>query len=553
MAEISQNRKRTVLLLNPFSDECKKPLGGENPNGSLYAETPLGITYVYTYARDNLPEYKFFLIDAMGQMVEYCNKGMKENWKLLINKIKTINPDVIGIGAYYFKGAPLFHETCYRIKKVLPDVVIVAGGNYPTDAPELALNDTSVDYIIISEGEGPFVEFITACFEKLEIAQIKGIGYRTPDGNYHVNERSLLKDISQIPIPDRKLLPMDVYGKGRNALDRIFGPDNYRFLTMTISRGCPYTCTFCTATNFWGRTIRYRDTNSVLDEMQMLKEDYGATVIGINDDNFLVDKRKASLVLEGMIKRNLKLKWIANGGSNVKALNDDDFLALAIESGYCFFNLAIESSSQKTLDKIRKPVKIEDVYSLIKKVRSKYPDMYINAFFIIGFPFETRHDILNTLQFSKDLQLDWASHYIYKPFPNTDLYYYSLENGFIQEAHIDYGELFKESHIDGDDWDRHWLFKKNYEYNLRINFLENINLLNGNYEQYLRDMEYIISIAPQHCLAYRQASIASEELGLYEKVALFSQKEERLMRVKNEFTEWYDLLSIHILPLYKDI
>jgi radical SAM superfamily enzyme YgiQ (UPF0313 family) len=60
---------------------------------------------------------------------------------------------------------------------------------------------------------------------------------------------------------------METYGKGRNMLDRVFGPDNYRFLTMTISRRCPFVCTFCTATKFWGRTIRYRNTESVLDEM----------------------------------------------------------------------------------------------------------------------------------------------------------------------------------------------------------------------------------------------------------------------------------------------
>ncbi|MBT4732263.1 hypothetical protein HOB87_09885 [Candidatus Woesearchaeota archaeon] len=152
---------------------------------------------------------------------------------------------------------------------------------------------------------------------------------------------------------------------------------------------------------------------------------------------------------------------------------------------------------------------------------------------------------MDTLKFSKILQLDWASHFIYKPFPNTDLYDYSLENWFIQAAQIDYGENFKESHIDGEDWDSQWLFKTNYEYNLRINFLENFNLLRANYKQYLRDMEYIISIAPQHCLAYRQASFASEKFGLYEKSALSSLKEAEIMKVENEFTEWYVSLSIN--------
>jgi radical SAM superfamily enzyme YgiQ (UPF0313 family) len=140
----------------------------------------LGIAYVYTFARDNLPEYDFLLIDAMGQMVEHSNMGMERNWEMLINRVKDINPDVIGIGAYYFKGASLFHETCNRIKEVLPDVLIVAGGNYPTDTPEKVLNDLNVDFIIVSEGEGPFSAFLQAYFNGNDVAHLTDwdIGYQ---------------------------------------------------------------------------------------------------------------------------------------------------------------------------------------------------------------------------------------------------------------------------------------------------------------------------------------------------------------------------------------
>ena len=118
-----------------------------------------------------------------------------------------------------------------------------------------------------------------------------------------------------------------------------------------------------------------------------------------------------------MIKRNLGLDWVANGGSNVRVLLDEEYLDLVIKSGYCLFNLAIESSSQKTLERIKKPLVVEEVWQLIEILRKKYPDKWLNGHFILGFPFETKQEILDTIQFTADLKLDWNTYSIFKPFP----------------------------------------------------------------------------------------------------------------------------------------
>ena len=51
-------------------------------------------------------------------------------------------------------------HTVKKIKEHLPESIIVAGGNYPTDAVDVALDDPDLDYIIKSEGEATFVEFL---------------------------------------------------------------------------------------------------------------------------------------------------------------------------------------------------------------------------------------------------------------------------------------------------------------------------------------------------------------------------------------------------------
>ena len=537
--------KKGKNFIKEGSDKEDKGKQLKVSKSGLWAEPPLGILYLHTYAKTKLPEIDFDIIDGQALLIENIEEGMEFCWQSLLKQISDIKPDLIAIGSYFFLTGKIFHETCKRLKDCLPDIPILAGGNYPTDAPEVVLKDKNIDYIIQSEGELAFVEFVRNFFDGGDLTTVDGIGYRDKIGKIHISKKRIyIDDFKNFPIPDRSVLPMEVYGKGRSPLDRIL--PEYKALSMTISRGCPFVCTFCSATQFWGRRIRYRETKDVLDEMQILKEEYGATAIVIDDDNFLVNKKQVTSILEGMIERKLDLKWICGSGSMVKIIDKDDkFLDLLIRSGYAYFNLAIESSNDATLKRIKKPLEIRHAVSLINKLRDRYPHMYVNAFFIVGFPFETTEDIKSTLKFSEDLELDWATHQIYFSYPNTELFDYSVDNDYIERLNLKPGEIYSPQEISGDEWSHEWVIEKNYLSNLRANYVYNRNLKNGNYEQALRDFEYVISRTNNHALAYNKASKAAELMGLTEKARSYSTMEKQILSDNdNEFHKWYDLLSI---------
>ena len=518
-------------------------------NGHLFSDTPIGILSIHTYISKTLPDVKTEILDAEQLLYINAWRGMDYCWELFTEKLKKVNPQVIGLSQSYYHGSRLFHETVKRIKEILPESVIVAGGNYPTDATDIVLEDPNVDYVIKSEGEVTFTEFVKRYFASEDVKTIDGICYNDCQSVVINRKKNFIKDISILPIPDRSVLNMDGYGWGRHVTDRIQPGAHY--LTMITSRGCPFKCTFCSNKNFWGQRIHYRSVEQVVDEMEILKNKYGADIIGFNDDNFFVHKKRCMKIFDEITRRKLKVKWYAQGGTLVRSLADEEFLEKALSAGLCFLNLAIESGSQKTLDIIKKPLDLAEANQLVNHAKKKYPELYMNSGFIIGFPFETKQDIIKTFEYSKKLELDWAVYNNFRPFPGTELYDLCVEQGIIKkftfencdESTHSYGS--DESHFDGKDWTKKWLMEKIYDYNVDVNFLNSYNLKTGNYRQALYDFEYVIGNVKDHAIAHRQASVAASKLNLSEKAKYHAKEEKRIMSNPNMFQKYYKEFSIN--------
>ena len=166
MNQIEKNTNKKVLLLNSFVNKCTKCKMQDNyrVNGHLFSDTPIGILSIHTYISKTLPDVKTEILDAEQLLYINAWRGMDYCWELFTEKLKKVNPQVIGLSQSYYHGSRLFHETVKRIKEILPESVIVAGGNYPTDATDIVLEDPNVDYVIKSEGEVTFTEFVKRYF-----------------------------------------------------------------------------------------------------------------------------------------------------------------------------------------------------------------------------------------------------------------------------------------------------------------------------------------------------------------------------------------------------
>jgi len=90
---------------------------------------------------------------------------------------------------------------------------------------------------------------------------------------------------------------------------------------MVTSRGCPYKCTFCTAPMFYQQRYKGRSPEKVVDEMEMLVNDYGATMITVDDENLTFDMKRIEQIMDIMIERKLKVNWLALVGLSISRLN----------------------------------------------------------------------------------------------------------------------------------------------------------------------------------------------------------------------------------------
>lgn len=289
------------------------------------------------------------------------------------------------------------------------DALIMVGGVHCNFYPESSLVDFSADLAAYGESEEAILD-IVECGVRRELAGIPGILWRGPDGEVHRNPaRPLMRDISELPLPARHLLPAD------NVVlaDRLAGTD-LRMAHVMFSRGCPFPCSFCAA----GQTrIQYRGGKSALAELEHLIGAYGVEGFAIVDDNFIVNKTKVGDICDHIT--GLGLRWSAL--SRVDTV-DAALLGKMAASGCIEVKYGMESGSEDLLKAMRKNTKREEIRRAIRATVEA--GIAAKVFVIHGFPGENDQTTDETISLLTELAPDLArvSLFRFVPLPGTQVY-----------------------------------------------------------------------------------------------------------------------------------
>ena len=361
---------------------------GDHP---LFA--PLGLAYMAAVLAQNNFEVKVFDCPIYG--IDHEN---------LKKELNVYQPTIVGVGAMTqtFESAL---KTAYAAKEACPDAKIAMGGPHATfQDKEILAQESVVDIIVRGEGEETLLELAKQP-QMQNIGDIKGLTYRKDNQIVQTPTRPFIQNLDALPRPDYKQIPIEKY--------RINGK---RILPIISSRGCPFQCSFCVASEMFGRTFRARSPNNVLDEIEWLKNEYGAEGIQFQDDTFSFDKKRAIDICDGMIERKVNLKW----GCGTRAdVTTKELLAKMHKAGCDEICFGVESGCQRIRDSLKKKVTTKQCENAIKW--SKEAGIFTTVSIILGYPGETRETLKESLDFVRKVEPDSVWLNIPTPYPGTEL------------------------------------------------------------------------------------------------------------------------------------
>ena len=364
-------RYKHSLFLNPYIEDTTTTAMSLFP--------PTGLEYVAASAK-GLTD-KLTLIDLRHE------KALQSTDKLMDFIKKEI--DIICVGIMWNKQ---FEEIC-ELLNLMPDgIPLVVGGYKATEKTEEIFEACpKVDIIVRGEGE----ETIKEILKGKPLETILGISYRK-DGKVVHNANRPLPDINNITPPDRSLRQYK-YSAMSNGV-RIM---KATFDTILSSRGCPFSCKFCTFNlNPLGQKRNYasRTPESVIKEIEGISAD----IILFSDDNFFTEPKRSEKICDLLIERKLKKRFVAQ--ARIDVARHPNLLKKAAKAGFKMLLVGIESPHDHILAAMNKGYNRETIRKYFK-VLTKYPILY-HGNYIYGNIGETEEEMLYIPKFSHEIGVD---------------------------------------------------------------------------------------------------------------------------------------------------
>ncbi|MEQ8821376.1 MAG: B12-binding domain-containing radical SAM protein [Sumerlaeia bacterium] len=382
-------------------------------------------------------------------------------WEAFLADVEEFQPDGIMINTTTATMAGDL-ETCRLAKELLPHVVTLAKGETLIVNAKTVLRDhPEVDVILPNEAE----EAVAEIAEGRPFCAIKGLHFRSdlldrfgerpnenlvvPEGKAQVagrlrkrfgeevpaailagaeaenvfftGKRDLPAKLDELPLPARHLLRNEVY----------ISPETGRPLTVVHgNRGCPSKCVYCPAGVLTDFTVRFRSTESVVDELAECVAKYGIREFLFHGDTFTINKRWLMRLCDQIVERGLDIHW----GCNSRVDTMDDERAAAMKRAGCWVvAFGIETGDADMLVQMKKDATLEQAREAV--ACCKRNGLRTHAFMVIGLPWETEETLERTYQFLKDLDPDFFDFNLATPLPGTELHEIALREGLFEASY----------------------------------------------------------------------------------------------------------------------
>jgi len=412
MNTLAPTSKTFVLVLSFYS-----------PDGN---ELSFPLASISAYIKKHLP----FVEVHMEPVLAY-RKDEDSSPASWAKRMVELKPDLIAISIMSPHWPPM-DAYLREVRSLLPDSPLLVGGYQAILASEETIAHPSVDYACVGDGEIATAELIRQLRGESDAA-LRGIWRSQPDGQIIRSLPILSDDLSDIPLPDYTAFEKNGSLKGVNL--SIFGPRDLFILPVMTGRGCPYKCTYCCNTpllEYWkhkGKFLRKYDPEILVDEFCRLRDKYGVQYFEFWDELFMSNMKFVWQFLD-LYKKRIGLPFSIN--SRVEKM-DERFCSTAAEAGCHTIWFGIESGCETyRTQRLGRKMSNQEILTAAENAR-KFNIRRL-TFNIVGMPFETKDNLMETLALNRTIQPEFFYFFTYIPLRGTPLYEFANKNGLLDDS-----------------------------------------------------------------------------------------------------------------------
>jgi len=348
-------------------------------------------THLHIYSRVCIPRIGSVLLGTIMRAKGYDVRVYIEDIDAPdMNEV--LSADLVAISAIT-STAPQSYRLADKVRAA--GGIAVMGGTHVSFLPEEGLEHA--DFVIRGEGEFAFQELVDAIQAGHGLEQIKNLSYLVEGKAVHVPERPKIPNLDVNPIPDYKL---------------ITGWKPGGVISVATSRGCPFSCTFCSVPGMYGHAFRTHSVDRVLQELELHK---GNFYTFFADDIFTANKKRCKELLRGMIDRNLTPEWGAQ--VRTETVDDPELLELMRDSNCFNVYVGFESINPRTLKLFQKKQDLGKIERSIERFHAH--NIKIHGMFVVGSDEDDVETIDATAEFALKNDIDSIQFMILTPIPGS--------------------------------------------------------------------------------------------------------------------------------------
>jgi radical SAM superfamily enzyme YgiQ (UPF0313 family) len=358
-------------------------------------------THLHIYSRVCIPRLGSVLLATIMRAKGYDVRVYIEDIHP-IDMTEVLSADLVAISAIT-STAPQSYHLADTVRAA--GAITVLGGTHTSFLPEEGLQHA--DFVVRGEGEFAFQELVDAIQAGASVEKIQNLSYLADGRPVHNPERGKIPNLDVNPIPDYRL---------------IMGWKPGGVVSVATSRGCPFSCTFCSVPGMYGHAFRTHSIGRVLEELEVHK---GNMYTFFADDIFTANKKRVKELLRGMIQRGLTPEWGAQ--VRTETVDDPELLQMMRDSNCFNVYVGFESINPRTLKLFNKKQDLAKIERSIERFHAH--KIRIHGMFVVGSDEDDLETIDATAEFALKRDIDSVQFMILTPIPGSPDYETLYDHG----------------------------------------------------------------------------------------------------------------------------